>query len=214
MEAVNSPERASRFHLGIVATISIFIGLILIGLTFVVAGRIRPGRGRARVEAEIIALEVACESYKADHGFYPQNPSATDTLDPRTAFDPASGGYAASTKFLYQQLTGDENCNGKIDAGETARDYAADLFKHIRLGGAKVNGVVTQVTCIQDPFGNPYGYSTAGLAAEQAYRQAVAGGIANQKDPAAGYNSTFDLWSTGGGKTNSASDTAKWAKNW
>jgi hypothetical protein len=50
-------------------------------------------------------------------------------------------------------------------------------------------------TLIIDPFGNPYGYSTIYL-----------------DDPACGYNPTYDLWSTAGGKSNA--DVPRWIKNW
>ena len=59
------------------------------------------------------------------------------------------------------------------------------------------NGNLTSVTYIRDPFGNPYGYST----------MKAAGG-------AAGYNPTFDLWSTAGTSGISESDQAQWIKNW
>jgi hypothetical protein len=45
-------------------------------------------------------------------------------------------------------------------------------------------------TFVKDPFGNSYGYSTAGPTS-------------------GGYNPTFDLWSTANSTT-----TAQWVKNW
>ncbi|HEX8678402.1 MAG TPA: hypothetical protein VF683_00455, partial [Chthoniobacterales bacterium] len=52
------------------------------------------------------------------------------------------------------------------------------------------------VTAIRDPFGNPYGYSTAKAANP-------AGSV--------GYNPTFDLWSTGG---EDGANPLQWIKNW
>ena len=76
------------------------------------------------------------------------------------------------------------------------------------------SAVATISTYVVDPFGLAYGYSTA-----NAYAQDTSGNLST-----AGYNPTFDLWSSGGygtgGKTaypNGATGTAcatYWSKNW
>jgi hypothetical protein len=73
-----------------------------------------------------------------------------------------------------------------------------------------------------DPFGNPYGYSTAGLAVEQQYRAALSTSPNAPRPPQKGYNPTFDMWSTAGNNTpppatdptSIALAQAKFVKNW
>jgi hypothetical protein len=66
------------------------------------------------------------------------------------------------------------------------------------------------VNFIRDPFGYPYGYSTAGEA---------------DSTPKGGYNPTYDLWTTGGTVCANAAngckatggtilDKSQWMKNW
>ncbi|MEP6673447.1 MAG: hypothetical protein ABJF10_30145, partial [Chthoniobacter sp.] len=98
---------------------------------------------------------------------------------------------------------------------ETGKNYAPDFFKPSRLGGSKDpnTGKILPpgVQYIMDPFGNPYGYSTAGLAVEQQYRAALATNPSAGRPPQKGYNPTFDLWSCAG---DTAGLTTKWIKNW
>ena len=78
---------------------------------------------------------------------------------------------------------------------------------------------MSAVTFLKDPYGNSYGYSTKGAAAEQAYKTAVLVNPAAVRAANQGYNPTFDLWSTSG-KTiaptpGTATDvTLVWIKNW
>lgn len=164
-------------------------------------------------------MYAACEAYKADNGSYPQSPSS-DALDPSSTapsiYDPAN--YKASSLFLWQQLSGHlQDANPTLPS--TGTNYAEDIFKDPMLAGTKTGGRVTAVAFIKDPFGNSFGYGTAGLAAQQAYKAAVsANPTATPKR--AGYNPTFDLWSTGGKtrQTDVAESTADvknyWIKNW
>src|ERR1700751_3087533 len=67
----------------------VVIGLIhiLTGLVLSTVGYARKKGARARAETEIAAMSAACESYKADYGVYPRDPTpntATDALDART----------------------------------------------------------------------------------------------------------------------------------
>ena len=73
----------------------VVVGLILVltGLVLSTVGYARKKAARARAETEIAAMAAACENYKADNGAYPRDPTpsiATDTLDARTMFDPAT----------------------------------------------------------------------------------------------------------------------------
>ena len=193
---------------------------VLSGLVIALAGPTGVSSRRAKAQTEKNALVSACEVYKTDNGGYPQdNPpggngaSVTNDLDPRIHFNPTTSGYTAANLFLYKQLTGDDNANGTIDAGETGKRYAPDFFKSSRFdAGYRTSGTVSYYT---DPFGYPFGYSTAGLKAEQDYQ------ASQQTDPAAGrpatskgYNPTFDFWSTAGSIKTTGEDQSKWITNW
>jgi len=137
-------------------------------------------------------------------------------LDPRNIGDAtdtsATGKPARASLYLYECLSGDTDGSGTIDSSETGRNYAPDFFKNARLGGTKDStGKVHPVQYIMDPFGNPYGYSTAGLSAEQAFRAALSTNPSAPRPALQGYNPTFDLWSCAGDTTG---QTAKWIKNW
>lgn len=193
---------------------------ILSGLVLSIAGLVQGKGNRARAEADKVALSGACESYRTDNGGYPQDipssgSSVTDSLDPRVNFNPSSSAtpsYASTSLFLYKQLTGDQNANGKIDAGETAVKYAAEFFKPNKFNADfKTTNVVTYIA---DPFGYSYGYSTAGLKAEQDYRVQLTTNPGASRSASKGYNPTFDLWSTAGSTATTNVDQPKWIKNW
>ena len=184
---------------------------ILSGLVLSIGGLVQNKGYRAKAQGDIVALTAACESYKTDNGGFPQD-TVTNTLDSRTSGNPATG-YPAASLFLYKQLTGDDNANGKIDTSETGRKYASDFFKPGRLNSSfRTTNVVTYIA---DPWGNSYGYSTAGLDAEQKYRASLeSNASAERASTTLGYNPTFDLWSTAGTTTATTADVAKWIKNW
>ncbi len=168
----------------------ILIIIILAGLILSTIGYVQNKGARSRAETEIAAMSAALESYKADNGIYPRDATnnTTDSLDARTASGPSN--YQSASLFLYEQLSGDTNANLQ-PVGKT---YFA--FKPQMLSGVKdANGNLTSVTFIRDPFGNSYGYSTA-----------------YQKNPATGYNPTYDLWSTAG--LTSGTNRTQWIKNW
>jgi len=202
------PPRHAAFTLIEMITVIAIIAL-LAGLVLAVNGLVQQKSARSRADAEIRMLSTAIESYKNDNGGYPES-NTSDTLDARAVSDPMK--YASASQFLYGELTGDTKFTGM--ASNMTKNYAPDFWKPSRLGGFKTNGVVTY---IQDPFGNSYGYSTIGLAAEQTYRAQLAANPANTARPNAanpqGYNPTFDLWSTCGDASVPA-NVAKWAKNW
>lgn len=215
-----SPRASAAFTLIEMITVIAIIAIIA-GLILAVNGVVQKKSATSRAEGEIRTISSALESYKTDNGGYPQDPSKTDTLDARNAPGPAtdtsaSGKLAQSSLYLYEQLSGDTDGNGTIDSSETSKNYLPDFFKQSRLGGPKINGKVTPIQYIMDPFGNPYGYSTAGLLVEQEYRSLLstnptAGRSATNSKGTQGYNPTFDLWSTAGDTTG---NTAKWVKNW
>jgi len=213
---------------------------ILAGIILALNGNIQATSARNRAAAEIRALSAACEAYKADNGGYPQGSpypgatgtgaSTTDKLDPNplssntfATSDPNPNDYATLypvTLFLWQQLSGHLTTVDSTQA-PTGTNYAGEFFRASVLSGTKnSNGQVTAVSYILDPFGNPYGYSTAGLYADQAYRAALlTNGTTSRQGVIAGFNVTFDMWSTAGATTwpvnaAGASTTSPWVKNW
>ena len=193
--------------------------VILTGLVLSTVGYVRKKAARSRAETEIAAMSAALESYKADNGIYPRDPTAntaTDTLDARTMLDPVTTDgavYRAASLVLYRALSGDRNVdraitdadkNFNIDGSalspplaQLPQSYLA--FKPNMLSPSGGSGAITAIT---DSFGNSYGYSTA-----------------NQYDPNKGYNPTFDLWSTAGVAPSPtpappATQQDLWIKNW
>ncbi|WP_042724537.1 type II secretion system protein [Chthoniobacter flavus] len=194
--------------------------ILLVGIVLLVYPTVQRNMAKAKASTDIRSLTGALEAYKTDNGGYPQDPTKTDSLDARDTAASQSTGvgskYAISSLYLYECLSGDTNDNGVIDANETGKNYAPDFFKPARLFGPMVNGRLTSVQYIKDPFGNSYGYSTAGLLLEQEYQAQMATNsnaprpVTNSKGTR-GYNPTFDLWSTGGDTTGNSN---RWVKNW
>src|SRR4029453_3851697 len=175
--------------------IVIAIIIVLAGLVLSTVGYVQKKGARSRAETEIAAMSAACESYKADNGIYPQN-GDTNTLDPTTSnnFDPTpplpgqTNAYSLASLYLYEKLFG--VTSGTRSEVPSSRSYFT--FKPNMLYPSDTS---LDVVGLRDPFGNLYGYST---------KMAATG--------SGGYNPTFDLWSTAGGKT--ANDVAGWIKNW
>lgn len=190
----------------------ISIIIILAGLILGTSGYVQKKGARSRTEAEIAAMSAACESYKADNGVYPRNPTsggATDSLDARTMGDPVNanaGQYKSASLILYRAISGDRNLDHLVNNADASLD----------IDGSSLSSPLTQpptsyfafkpnqlyptnqtqaVQYIRDPFGNCYGYSTA-----------------YQNSSGTGYNPTFDLWSTA--NANPPGDQAQWIKNW
>jgi prepilin-type N-terminal cleavage/methylation domain-containing protein len=198
----------------------IAIIIVLAGLVLSTVGYVQKKGARSRAETEIAAVSAACESYRADNGIYPRDPTAntaTDALNARTMFDPVTTDatlYKAASLVLYRALSGDTNCDRTVNAtdqnfkidGTTLSPPLTQLpksyftFKPNQL--SPTDQSLVPVEFIRDPFGNSYGYSTA-----------------YQYDPVTGYNPTFDLWSTSGtapSPTPSPPTTQQdlWIKNW
>jgi prepilin-type N-terminal cleavage/methylation domain-containing protein len=177
--------------LTVMAVIAILAGLVLSTVGFV------QRRGAvSRAQSEIQAMSSAMENYKADNGIYPRN-SGTDTLNPQSDADASASSYRTASRYLYGELSGDRDGNRTISSADQRPDETSLPKSYFQF---KPNMLAPRtggnVTAIQDPFGYSYGYSTI-----------------NQVDPNKGYNPTFDLWSTGGGKA-AAGDHKKWIKNW
>jgi len=161
----------------------------------------------------------------------------SDNLDPRVAGNPSSSyspcttgysgniNYTQSSLALYVALTGDASLSG-TGGGQGTKNYISD-FRQDSYGRAYTNASVSGTNPVQylgDPFGNPYGYSTAN-AFFQGYMQTQPANTAETKTPP-GYSPTFDLWSTGGQTANPYNGSAGnapgspgdpmlgWVKSW
>lgn len=186
---------------------------ILAGIVLSVNGLVQTKAARARAEGEMKSISLSCENYKADNGTYPRSDD-TDALDARVSANPTTAAYQKASQYLYIALSGDLNANGALDEGE-GKGYASDFFKPNVLNFNKDgSGKIVLVNYIKDPFDNSYGYSTAGAAAEEKFVEALRKDPkANRPTAMAGYNPTFDLWSTSGA-TSATAVQAKWVKNW
>jgi prepilin-type N-terminal cleavage/methylation domain-containing protein len=180
-------KRPSAFTL-IELLVVMAIIIILASLVLGISGYVQKKGARSRAEAEIAAMSAACESYKADNGTYPTDATYTAQVNPTSSPVPAT-----ASKYLYGELSGDPDGDRSLNAG--AKSYFS--FKPNMLFPAPP--ATTAVTGIRDPFGNVYGYSTA---------------KATNPTGTAGYNPTFDLWSTAGTAGTSALDQNQWIKNW
>jgi prepilin-type N-terminal cleavage/methylation domain-containing protein len=180
----------------------IAIIVILAGLILSTVGYVQKKGARSRAETEIAAMSAACESYKADNGIYPTN-SDTNDLHPVSDVDPSpplpnqTNKYSSASLYLYEKLFG--VTSGSRSETPSARTYFT--FKPNMLYPPPPS--TDDVVGIRDPFGNLYGYSTAGNPQ------------ANPTPPPspspAGYNPTFDLWSTAG---DTSGNQTQWIKNW
>ena len=155
--------------------------IVLAGLILATASYVQKKGQRSRAEAEIAAISAALENYKADNGVYPKSP-ASDGLDAKTVTNPIS--YQPASAELYAQLTGDADYDDITDSG--AKSYMTFKPNMKSLPDPTKPAAAGNKTFARDPFGNSYGYSTAGS-----------------------YNPTFDLWSTA-----TETDSTKWIKNW
>lgn len=189
--------------------------IVLAGLVMGVAGFVQQKGAREKCLTQIKALSAACEAYRADNGTVPQNED-TDELDPRVHFSPLGGNsgalYQSASRYLYSCLSGDYDPPSAPDFQPEAGERKYHTFRRDELNFNKnASGEITAINFVQDPFGNPFGYSTIGAKAEAEYRKMLREN-AEEERPAAteGYNPTFDLWSTGG----ATSGNSKWIKNW
>ncbi len=204
---------------------------ILTGIVVGISGHVQGTVARRRALAEMTMLNSAIENYRAETGCVPQN-TDTDFLSPKNHFDPRSPDYESASLYLYQELTGDKSGPGGTGAPDGVPDEGAACYlkqfdpRILKADRDPDTHRITRVHGFQDPWGFYYGYSTAHLAAEQAYRRSAGTGGDPQlptgdKNP--GYNSPGpDLWSTAGTcpatppTSQTAKDelTMKWVKDW
>ena len=212
---MRSPHPRHRAFTLIEMLVVMAVIAILAAILLNLNGLVQAKAARTRADGEIKALSTGCEAYKADNGSYPQGDNS-DKLDPRTAGNPNTDDYRNASQFLYKKLSGDENVNERNEPNGTppeSKSYLADFFTPQRLSvdPNKPVGSIGRVLYIKDPYGNPYGYSTIGLKAEQDFRADTT----KPRTSGKGFNPTFDLWSTAG-KTSLSDPTTinVWVKNW
>ena len=148
---------------------------------------------------------------------------------PSTAGGAPTSPYASASLELYEALTGDLSCTGTGGGigqnGQPVPNYIADMKPDVwgRSNMSMAVGVSNPVYFLSDPFGNSYGYSTAYATAMAGYASALATSGTATLPAVTGYNSTYDLWSTGGNVSNPNSATTsgqagdpmlQWATNW
>ena len=214
---MRSPHPRHRAFTLIEMLVVMAVIAVLAGILLNLNGLVQSKAARTRADGEIKALSTGCDAYKADNGAYPQN-GDTDTLDPRVSGDPNSKPYKDASQFLYKQLSGDVNVNDRNEPNGTppeSKSYLSDFFTPQRLGvdSAKPVGTPGRVNYIKDPYGNPYGYSTAGGKTEQDFRADTTKPRVTGK----GYYPTCDIWSTAGKTATPSADPTivnVWVKNW
>lgn len=231
-----APSAAAFTLLEIVTTLSIIV--ILTSIVVGIAGHAQRKGATTRAANEMAMLSSALENYKSETGGYPQSSTGTDVLSPKTHFNPTAPEYAAASLFLYQELTGDKSGPGGTGpsdgvpdtdpAGNPAPIYLKQYDPRILMAERDpATRRIVQVKGLQDPWGYSYGYSTAGMAAEQKFQQQLKTGAAGVTRPTGvdnpGFNSASpDLWSTTGGTPTPAPtvpaekdrESARWVKNW
>jgi hypothetical protein len=173
--------------------IRLILGLVSFLITLVIIlsilGYPHPHNPVSRERGEIKAMSAALESYKADNGHYPSDPQGSDLLRP--AFDFTPDAYIRSSAFLYRALSGDtDGVTLQTSGSDAPAVYMA--FKPVMLRKA-----ADGQTYIVDPWGNSIGYSTF---------------EATHPGQPGGFNSEYDLWSTGGSK--SRDGQSHWVTNW
>jgi prepilin-type N-terminal cleavage/methylation domain-containing protein len=214
-------ERHQGFTLIEMLTVMAVIG-ILAALIIGTAGLVQRNAAVKRAEGEIAGMTAGIQNYYNDNGDYPRT-NKTNDLDPRLDGSPATGAtkekYEDACIDLYSALSGDFEPDKHPDFKPEKKAYYE--FKPNNLNYKKdAEQRIKEVDFISDPWGNCYGYSTARSKAEREYEK----DLRKRADTARptsmpGYNTTFDLWSTGGSTRNAAengeqADVKKWVKNW
>jgi prepilin-type N-terminal cleavage/methylation domain-containing protein len=173
-----------------------------------------------RAQGEIQTMGTQLENYKADFGSYPRDTEKTDKIDPRNDGDPSVNKYKVACLVLYKALSGDATKGTTVPStltGEEIPDGKPESKVYFEFTPSMLHKTSEgHIQYIQDPFGNCYGYSTAGAAADEKFRADL------QKDPTAtrtgdkGFNPNYDLWSTGGvvSSDNLNDKRKRWVKNW
>ncbi len=222
--------RPSQFAFTLIEMLVVMAVIALLaGIILSLHGLVQRSAARSRAEGEIAAMSMACNSYKADFGSYPQDAPSPGTdpdtvqLCPLLDGDPTAAKYKSASLALYKALSGDTKpgSNPEPPAGHDDKpDGRSETKPYYEFRPNQLRKSATgEIEGIQDPFGNIYGYSTNAASAEQTYRVKVLTNANAIRAKTGGFNTTFDLWSTGGvvsQETNTALEPARksWVKNW
>jgi prepilin-type N-terminal cleavage/methylation domain-containing protein len=227
-----SSSRAAFTLIEMITVMAVIV--ILVSMVLSVSSLVNKKGALQRTKGEIASIQLAVKNYETDNAGPPREEGVTEPLfeegkpddkglDPRKHGAPNNPEqlkrYRESVLVLYKALTGDTNLDFKTSADETGKSYAADFFKAERIKFDDPKSSSRKVEYVIDPFGSCYGYSTAGLAQEEAYREQL------RKNPKAerpsqtalaGYSPTCDIWSTAGSSVAEPTDAdrVKWVKNW
>ena len=188
-KSLSSIERRASLAFTLIELLTVMAIIVaLAGLTMGVSSYANRKALESRAKAEIRAMELALEAYKADNGAYPPldadmfngTPSvATNTIATGFSVTPTTTnvvtGVSANTigwlniHFVYRAL----------NPGGGAKNYMTFTGKQLKTLINTQNGVAVSYRVILDPLGNPYGY-------------------APRYPPTPWHNATtFDLWSAG-----------------
>jgi prepilin-type N-terminal cleavage/methylation domain-containing protein len=196
-------EKRSAFTLVEMLVVMAIIA-ILAALVLLAGNGVMQKGMRSRASAEIQAMSTALESYKTDNGIYPPYGAAGFVTNSYSGTAPEATGssayYLVSSETLYAALSGQTNfLDTHVSANKSYMSFKANqLGNTSATAGTPGDGTTTYV---KDPFGLSYGYSTGYVSGTQT------------NYPYNG-NGFFDLWSTGGMKGTTASNTNSWISNW
>jgi prepilin-type N-terminal cleavage/methylation domain-containing protein len=217
---IRSVARRGGFTLIELLTVMTIIA-ILAALILSIAGFAQKKAAMSRAQAEIQALSAGCESYKADNGTYPYQPTATTTGSipaitgsfngttsgstnvPSDILFPAgaqvgacSAGNSASTNAYYTNASLElyEALTGDLTCSGTGS--ASGTKNYIADMKPDVWGRSNMSTAVGS--GNKVLYLSDPFGNVYGYSTACASASTIGKTGTFGYNPTFDLWSTGG----------------
>lgn len=227
-----SSSRAAFTLIEMITVMAVIV--ILVSMVLSVSSLVNKKAALQRTKGEIASLQLAAKNYETDNASPPREEGVTEPffengkaddkgLDPRKHGAPTNPEqlkrYKESVLVLYKALSGDTNLDFKTSADETGKAYAGDFFRPERIKFDNPKSTDRKVEYVIDPFGNCYGYSTAGLAQEEAFREMLRKNAKAERpseNQLAGYNPTFDVWSTAGSNATAPrdEDRVKWVKNW
>jgi prepilin-type N-terminal cleavage/methylation domain-containing protein len=173
--------------------------VILMGITVGILRYANTKSSREKARAEVAAFAGAAESYKSEWAAYPRS-GETDAISSYDSLGEEQ--YAASSLAFYKLVAGDMDANGVPDRSEGVLNPAPEYmaFKTSQLARAG-----DRIRYIRDPWDRPSAPSSYGYATKRALLLE-----AGSDDPAAGRNTTFDVWS----RANSQQNSKAWVGNW
>lgn len=161
---------------------------ILAGMVLAAMPAIMNNVKRRQVSLTLKELEAGLADYKTDNSWYPINET-----------DPVEGSFV-----LYKYLSGDFDEDGTLDPeGDDVKVYVQGIdWNTAKSSNQQRVGQLDNKYALVDPFGSPIRYLCEPPGRKDKDRKTN--------------NPTYDLWSLGGGESesNDTEDTAKWITNW